>query len=42
MAVEACPARGILRVVGYELAPGQELAEPVTLPCEIGAEQVAA
>jgi hypothetical protein len=42
MAVEACPARGILRVVGYELTPGQELAEPVTLPCEIGVAQVAA
>jgi hypothetical protein len=42
IAVEACPARGILRVVGYELMPGQELAEPVTLPREIGAALEAA
>jgi hypothetical protein len=28
--VEMCPAGGILRAVGYELAPGGEVAHPVT------------
>jgi hypothetical protein len=42
LAVEMCPARGMLRVLGYERAAGQELAQPATLPCEIGAERAAA
>ena len=42
IAVEMCPARGILRAVGYELAPGAEFAEPVTRPCELRLERVAA
>jgi hypothetical protein len=37
MAVETCPARGLLRVVGYESIAGSELPRPVTKPCEIGA-----
>jgi len=35
LAVEACPADGTLRVVGYERPPGAELAQPVTRPLEI-------
>ncbi len=35
IAAEMCPGRGILRVVGYELAAGGELAEPVTMPCAV-------
>ena len=35
IAAEMCPARGVLRVVGYELKPEMALPEPVTLPCEI-------
>ena len=35
--VEMCPARGILRAVGYELEDGQELASPATLPREVHA-----
>jgi hypothetical protein len=35
IAVEMCPARGILRVVGYENAPGSELPQPVTRMREI-------
>jgi hypothetical protein len=35
LAVEACPARGILRVIGYERVEGQELPAPATLPCEL-------
>jgi len=35
IAAEMCPASGALRVVGYELAPGAELAQAVTLPCEV-------
>jgi hypothetical protein len=31
IAVEMCPARGVLRAVGYELPAGAELAEPATL-----------
>ena len=30
LAVEMCPARGTLRAVGYELPPGNELAQPAT------------
>jgi len=42
MAIEACAARGILRVVGYESVPSVEFPEPVTQICEIGALDVAA
>ena len=31
LAVETCPAKGVLRVIGYEQRQGQELPEPVTL-----------
>lgn len=37
LAVELCPALGVLRAVGYEQVEGRELPEPVTLPCELGA-----
>jgi len=37
VAVEMCPARGILRALGYETEPGAELPQPVTLPCELRA-----
>ena len=40
LGVEMCPARGILRAVGYELEDG-EVAEPATLPREVRAEVVA-
>lgn len=42
IAVEMCPARGILRAVGYELPAGAEFAEPVTRPCELRLERAAA
>jgi hypothetical protein len=42
LAIEINPARGILRVIGYELAAGEELAAPATQPCEIDAARVAA
>jgi hypothetical protein len=32
-----CPARGILRVAGYEMMPGFAEPHAVTLPCEIAA-----
>ena len=35
IAVEMCPARGILRVVGYERPAGDEFARPVTQPREL-------
>jgi len=34
LAVEMCPARATLRAVGYELAPGGELPQPVAQMCE--------
>jgi hypothetical protein len=37
LAVEMCPATGVLRAIGYEQAEGQELPEPVTLTCELAA-----
>ncbi len=37
LAVEMCPARGVLRALGYERAPGCELPQPVTLTCELNA-----
>jgi hypothetical protein len=42
LGVEMCPARGILRAVGYELDDGQEVAAPATLPREVRADKVAA
>jgi hypothetical protein len=42
VAVEMCPARGIVRAAGYELHDGEELARAVTLPGEFGAERFAA
>jgi len=41
LGVEMCPARGILRAVGYELGGGP-LPEPATLPCEVGPQAMAA
>ena len=38
LAVEMCPARGLVRVVGYEPGASGEPAKPVTLPREIAAE----
>jgi len=40
LAVELCPARGILRVIGYEPVAGQELPVPATLLCELDAALV--
>jgi hypothetical protein len=37
IAVEMCPARGVLRAVGYELYAGEEFARPVTQPREFDA-----
>jgi hypothetical protein len=37
LAVEMCPATGVLRAVGYEMATGAELPAPVTLTCELAA-----
>ena len=37
LAVEMCPATGVLRAVGYEMATGAELPAPVTLTCELDA-----
>jgi hypothetical protein len=42
IAVEMCPARGILRVMGYERPGGEELARPATQPRELRLEPVAA
>ncbi|HEY2231454.1 MAG TPA: hypothetical protein VGI22_27705 [Xanthobacteraceae bacterium] len=36
-AVETCPAKGVLRAIGYETLPGCEYAQPVTQPCELPA-----
>jgi hypothetical protein len=35
LAVEMCPAKGILRAVGYEMSPGAELPSAVTLTCDL-------
>jgi hypothetical protein len=35
VAVEMCPARGVLRAVGYEVPAGAELAEPATLAVDL-------
>jgi hypothetical protein len=42
IAVEMCPARGLIRVVGYERPAGAELAEPVTQVREFSVELAAA
>jgi hypothetical protein len=39
---EACPAKGILRVVGYECEAGDELPKPATSIREIGVAKIAA
>jgi hypothetical protein len=41
IAIEMCPARSVLRAVGYERREENDLAEPVTLPREICAEAAA-
>jgi hypothetical protein len=35
IAVEMCPARGVLRAIGYEQTESQELPQPITLPCDM-------
>jgi hypothetical protein len=42
VAVEMHPARGILRVQGYELAAGAEHASPATERCELTPDRLAA
>jgi len=42
LAVELCPALGVLRVIGYEPVKGQELPVPATHLCELGAAAVQA
>lgn len=42
LAVEMCPARGILRAVGYERAADGEPAQPATLAREVRADELAA
>ncbi|HWP25356.1 MAG TPA: hypothetical protein VNL39_03330 [Xanthobacteraceae bacterium] len=42
LAAEMCPESGTLRVVGYEIPPGGELPEAVTLRTEISVPRVAA
>jgi hypothetical protein len=42
LAVEMCAANATLRVVGYEVPRGAEIAQPATLPCELPAERAAA
>ena len=42
LAVEMCPARGTLRVVGYEVRSGNEMPVPATLVREVTAERLAA
>lgn len=37
LATAMCPARGILRVCGYEQVAGAELPQPVTQACEVAA-----
>jgi hypothetical protein len=39
IAVEMCPARGILRVVGYERGNSEEVAYPATQPRELSLPQ---
>jgi hypothetical protein len=42
LAVEMCPATGVLRAVGYELFPGSELPQPATLVTDVSASLAAA
>ena len=42
VAVEMCPARGILRAVGYERTESQKIVEPVTLPSCLNHDSVSA
>ena len=42
LAVEMCPAAGVLRAVGYELLPGSDLAQPATLPTDVAMSRAAA
>jgi hypothetical protein len=42
LAVEMNPARGLLRVMGFERPDEEELAQPVTEPCEFRLDRVAA
>jgi len=42
MAVEMCPARGLIRAMGYELADDGELARAVTAPRELRLEPASA
>jgi hypothetical protein len=42
IAVEMCPARGILRSIGYERAAGRDLPDPVTLPSGLSLDETAA
>jgi hypothetical protein len=42
LAVEMCPARGIMRAVTFEPVPGEELPRPVTRPRELMFDRVAA
>jgi hypothetical protein len=41
IAVEMCPAKGVLRAIGYETLPDCELAQPVTQICELTAAALA-
>jgi hypothetical protein len=41
IAVEMCPARSALRAVGYELAAGRDVPDPVTLPCRLSLDEIA-
>jgi hypothetical protein len=41
IAVEMCPARSILRAVGYELMAGRDVPDPATLPCRMNLNQIA-
>jgi len=41
IAVEMCPAKGLLRAVGYETLPGYEIAQRVTQTCELAAAAAA-
>ena len=40
LAVELCPAQGVLRAVGYEPVAGHELPQPATQMCELGGAAV--
>lgn len=42
VAIEMCPAQGIVRAVGYERDGDEELPRPVTRPREVVAERMAA